>query len=758
WAALVQKAQEEAVEKGGTLAQVIITLSVNTADFNTTTGVPRFLNGARQLSARAVLQGGTQVATPSQTLIFNNVNRFTATLAVTGGFASAAGSVGAGTGLTYRRGGLSFTVLPVIYAPGVTMASGSVIFGGCSAGGARTATLTAPAAGSSAWTATMSNTAAAGGTNVTAYEFNQAICAAATIAAGETFVVNAIDSQGNTLFAGVLPSAAPPATPVVGIRLDNVGPGAPTFVANPNNRQNGWINATVGLTGLNTSATDNDWMANGAADIGVGGYTRMLRVGTGGGTVANANVATSSATPALPAPSATNTGYCGVGSATDALGNESALPASATACLSPPFASFFATGSQHLQFGVDIAAPTIAFSGGLASNARINAATVGGEFQVTVADTGAVGNSGMLGGAPVIGNVQTRSATTTVCGGGGMPGALSGGVCVNNNTGIAGALPLQATTGVADEVTAAYYTGTFLSQDAAGNQSATLTRVVVRDNVPVAVTNPAVPLTITGAFTASAFLNDDLSIRDYYWTAGFGTALIAPTTITLATAPTVVDAFNAATLTNTNFAINTSINTFLGLQGAPGGVPAAYVAGSNPLNAVNLFARDQTQPAYSTAGSPVAPTAPAAGIAITNAAPLWNFTNYVLATSNATICVGTAAPCGATPTSTTFSATATGTTATFPNPFSRVDYYAANATGADLVLIGSVPAGSATLVDNGATRVWTFALPMTASTLYTTLGGVQPAVVGPVNVYAFGVNAAGNVAIVSVAVAQTINP
>ncbi|MGH7560166.1 MAG: Ig-like domain-containing protein, partial [Gemmatimonadales bacterium] len=42
WAALVQKAQEEAVEKGGTLAQVIITLSVNTADFNTTTGVPRF--------------------------------------------------------------------------------------------------------------------------------------------------------------------------------------------------------------------------------------------------------------------------------------------------------------------------------------------------------------------------------------------------------------------------------------------------------------------------------------------------------------------------------------------------------------------------------------------------------------------------------------------------------------------------------------------------------------------------------------------
>jgi hypothetical protein len=277
----------------------------------------------------------------------------------------------------------------------------------------------------------------------------------------------------------------------------------------------------------------------------------------------------------------------------------------------------------------------------------------------------------------------------------------------------------------------------------------------------VTVTNPAVPVTITGAFTASSFLNDDLSIRDYFWTAGFTTGLVSVTTLTLATAPTVVDIFNAPTLTNTNFAVNTTINTFLGLQGSPGNVPAAYVAGSNPLSSVNLFARDQTQPAYTgPASSPVAPTAPTTGIAISSVTPAWTFNTYTPATSNATICAGQAgAPaCGATPTSTTLSVAASGTTATFPNPFSRVDFYAVNAAGTDLVLVGSVPAGSATLVDNGATRVFTYSLPVTALTFYTTLGGVVPAVIGPVNVYAFGVNAAGNVALVSTPVAQTINP
>ncbi len=726
-----------------------ITIPVNTAAFDPITGVPTCFNGPTTLQARVRTATNAQgTASPSLNLTLANVNTVAPTVALTGGFAP----VNSAAGLQWSRGGLTVSVLPVIYTPGLTLGAGSVgsaTFGtfGCDASGIgpRTASLTAPAAGSFAWTATFSNTATAAATNVTNYELSAAGCPGTTLT-GEGITVS-MNSGGNQVLAGV--------TVGLGLRLDNRGPSAPTFVANPVLRQNGWINATVGLVGQNgtsafpgvPSATDNDWTANGAtADAGVGGYVRNLRVGTGGGTVANANGTAASAAPALPAPSATNITYCGVITAADLLGNESTLPANATACLAPPFAAFQNTLSQHLQFGVDVAAPTIAFSGGLAANARINAAAAGAEFQVTVADTGAVGNSGMLSGAAVIGNILRRSAAGTTCFLG------SGASCAQVSVNAAPPFPLVPTTTVAaGALASAYFTYTARSQDAAGNQSADVTRVVVVDNVAPTVSNPAVPVTITGAFSASAFINDDLSIRDYFWTAGFGGGLTAPATITLAAAPTVVDAFNAATLTNVNFAINTPINTFLGLQATAAGVPQAYAANSAPLNQVNLFARDQTS-AYVAGTSAVAPTAPATGVSITN------FNLYNAATSAATICVGTAAACGATPTAATWTAVATGTTAVFNNPFSRVDFYAADAAGANLILIGSVAAGSATLVDNGATRVWTYSFPVTAASLYTTLGGVQPAVVGPVNVYAFGVNAAGNVALVSAAVAQTINP
>ena len=109
------------------------------------------------------------------------------------------------------------------------------------------------------------------------------------------------------------------------------------------------------------------------------------------------------------------------------------------------------------------------------------------------------------------------------------------------------------------------------------------------------------------------------------------------------------------------------------------------------------------------------------------------------------------AGCAAVPTSTVLSIAASGTTATFPNPFSRVDFYGSN--GTDLVLLGSVAAGSATLVDDGATRVWTYSLPQTGAALGAALGTTVTR-----NIYAFGVNAAGNVALVTQALAQTINP
>lgn len=715
--------------------------SINTADFDQATGVAKYFNGARQLSARATVVGGSQVATPSITLQFNNANRLIEQL-ILGGTRASATSAG---GLAYERGSLTVSVLPVIYQQGRTFASGTTSFGGCDASGigSRTAALVAPSGGSGAWTATFSDAGTNGVGNVSDYEYT---CGGA----GENASVTATDNQGNQLFAGQWPFSTP-ANPAPVVRLDNRAPGAPTFVANPNGRQSSWINASVGLAGLNTSATDNDWMVNGALDAGVGGYTRWLRSGTD---MASAIAATASSTPSLPAPSATNATYCAVSSATDLLGNESALPAAATACYVEPMGtSYVGTGSNHLRFGVDIAAPTIAFTGGsLASNARINTATVGGEFQVTVLDTGAVGNSGMLAGTPVAATVTYRNAAGVA---GCLAGTVSGGVCTPSGTGLTVGLPLVTTSAVAAQTIVGYYTYTGYSQDAAGNASATVTRVVVRDNSPAVATAPAVPVTITGAFTASSFLNDDLSIRDYYYTVGFGALLPAP--MTLAAAPTAVDAYNAPTFTNTNFAINTSVNTFLGLQDGTGAAPAAYVANSAPLNALNLFARDQTQAVYTAASSLVAPTAPASGIAISGVSPAWSFTAYAAATSNATICAGTLpGGCGATPTSTNLTVTATGTTATFNNPFSRVDFYGVNNAG-DYLLIASVPAASATLTDNGVIRVWTYTYNLSGLAAYNALtpGSVAPATR---DIRAFGVNAAGNVALLSAGVAQTINP
>jgi hypothetical protein len=422
---------------------------------------------------------------------------------------------------------------------------------------------------------------------------------------------------------------------------------------------------------------------------------------------------------------------------------------------------------------VDIAAPTAAFTGGsIAANARINGAALGNEFFVMLADTGAVGNSGMLATTPMLASVVRRNAAGSAGAANCVVGTFTGGVCTQSATGVNGAN--VSLTGIANTTTLAaqtvagggtgYYTFDGTAFDAAGNSTVVANRVAVYDNTPATATAPAVPATITGTFSAAAFLNDDLSIRDYFWTVRWATALLSTTTATISQSPTVVDAYNAPTLSNINFGVNASITTFLGLQNGQGATPAAYTANLNPMDQLNLFVRDQTQAAYTgPSSSVVAPTVPAAaGVSITN------FNGpFALATSNATICAGQAgAPaCGATPAATVFSATAAGQTAIFNNPFTRVDFYAVSAAthpaGVNLVLIGSVPASSATLVDNGVIlggRVWTYSLPMTAAQLYATLGGVVPAVIGPVNVYAFGASPNGPVALVSAAVAQTINP
>jgi hypothetical protein len=781
-------------EIAGAVSQILF--SIQTSLFNPPTGVPSWTNGPHTISARATLTnaGQTSTASSNRDMTFANANTWVAGLTFTGTTASATGTSGSAVGLAYRRGGLTVSVLPVIYNPGQSIvAAGSTVFfggNGCDASGNPTRSIAVT--GTGPFSAAFPQTIPTGGNivnTVSAYEFNSAACAG--FLNGETPFFTGVDNLGNNIFAGTgpcIPASLPggpfpigqfcPNTAVPAVRLDNRAPGAPTFLANPNGRENGWINAAVAI-GNNTSATSNNWLVNGTADAGVGGgavtttsYLRFIRIGdNAAGTNAVANAATAASTLTTPAPTVTRTSLCAVISARDELGNESTLPANNGACAAAPAAPNTAVAAQSIAFGVDIAAPTAAFTvASIANNSRLNGAPLGLEFIVALADTGAVGNSGMLAGSPLRASVVRRNALGTTftpapadC----VVGTVSQGVCTQSTTGITNTV---STTGTANTNTLAaqtppagtgYYTFNGTGVDAAGNSVTVPTSVTVYDNTPASATAPAVPVTITGAFSAAAFLNDDLSLRDYFWTVRWNTALLSVTTATIAQLPTPVDAYNAPTLSNINVGINATINTYLGLQNGQGATPVAYPGAANLMDQINLFVRDQTQAAYTApppATSAVAPTVlAAAGVTVTN----FNGA-FASATSNALICAGTLpAGCGATPTSTNFTATAAGATAVFNNPFTKVDFYAVNAAGTNLVLIGSVPAASATLVDNGIAiggRVWTYTLPMTAATLYATLGGVSPAVVGPVNVYAFGASPNGPVALVSPAVAQTINP
>ena len=480
------------------------------------------------------------------------------------------------------------------------------------------------------------------------------------------------------------------------------------------------------------NAVDPDaWLVNGAADAGVGGYTRMVRVGDGtGGLVDDAIGQAGSTTPTLPDPTATNISQCAVISATDDLGNESALPAAGAACTAPPAGSDVAVAAQSLLFGVDIAPPTIAFSGGLASNARLNSATVGTEFQVTVTDTGTVGNSGMLSGSAVVGTVQIRNATGTTC----FVGAVVAGVCTPVSVNGAPAFPLVPTTTIAGNATTGYYTYDAVSKDAAGNTSGSVTRVIAFDpaaNVP-ALTQALFNTPLTGpsvVFNANASDNFDLWNATYTLTYGGGLAgpLVYPA-VTLNT-------FNGTPLVNSNAPAGITINGFVRqIENVTGNAPLAVGGAFKPIGITGVVLDQATNSSGAVAtGIPGAAVPNGVSYTAAVAAQLvdsWSITAPNAATS---ISDGAGPAAAVNPLSVTLTAAVAGPTATFNPPFSRVDFYVL--VGGNLVQIGTTTGVST--VDDGSPngRVHSYTISWTPGT---------SAGLGAVAIYAVGVNSAGD--------------
>jgi hypothetical protein len=777
-------------------ANVLIILSVNTAEYDcikvgstACTGATSYKNGSKLVSAQARLANLTPVATPTQTLIFNNSNGVHVKTFTTSGTTANALSI---AGLRYDRGGLDVVIVPVIFNAGQTMvahAGTTVIFGnfGCDAsgGGPRAKALTPPTSGSD-WTANFSQDRPAAGSGipflstVSRYEFNG--CAGFN-AIGESIYFTAVDNDGDQLF---LPASAPiNVTALTSLRLDNRADGAmtPTFEANPNIRQNGWINPgstspaanALQLTGLYSGGNPNGWLLNGIPDAGVGigagnaapWYNRMLRVGAG--PLVDAAIATAgSGTPAAPAPTLGPGDMCAVASATDALGNETILPAAGTPCSAAALvgASDFASGSNHLLFAVDIAAPSHAFAAPtLGAAARLNGGTVGGEFNVTVVDNGTIGNSGMQTANAVRGTVQIRAqGLTPPSGASCFIGLFAGGLCNPVSVNPAPVFPLVPTVGVAASATVGFYFYRSFPQDAAGNQGPEITRVIAFDpaaNVP-GLTTAIYNIPLTGnsvTFTANASDNFDLWNDQYGMTyaGGFALPILFPLTV-LNTFPASTIAPGSWVLVNSNVPAGFTTNSFMrqieDVTNAAGG-PLA-VSGQFKPTTLNGVVQDQATNLSAVASTPIAGAQVTTGVSKVGIAdPAQQIRDFRITNAAASISTaglnGCPAGTASTATSRTINADVSGPTATFAPPFVRVDFYVV--ANGYIRLIGS--ATTPTTTDNGAAfgRVHRYAFTWTpGGNLGGVLGkiltppGADPATVcaGAQTVYAVGVDASGD--------------
>lgn len=203
--------------------EVIVSCQINTAAFDSTTGVADFFNGAHTLSARAILEGGSQVATPSTQMTFTNLSGVIATLTNNNG-SDPASAINPGTGLQWIGGAVTLNVVGVSYVSGTTVSSVTCeIF----EKDPRVIALTngtgtvSYAEGSSPWSSTdldVANYLSAGAESV--------VCPAATLSNGQPMATtngSVLLNYGSPANPSPTGNAAMPALQVV--RLDNTAPG-----------------------------------------------------------------------------------------------------------------------------------------------------------------------------------------------------------------------------------------------------------------------------------------------------------------------------------------------------------------------------------------------------------------------------------------------------------------------------------------------------------------------------------------------------
>lgn len=745
--AALRYAADEAIAAQSTFPQVVF--SVNTAAFNGTTGVPTWLNGSQAVQAKlyTTTSGTSTAATASvtQNLTFANVDGFAVTYTT-----PTAGAVDGAGYRWYGAGSLTVNALPVMYS-------------GSSIGTVNAALSANPAAGSTCVAAVGAIGAATAKTG-NVYAITGTLAGLSSPAGCVTtfpnvVTITATNSNGDNLtLAGTATTPAGVIGAQTGLRWDNVAPPTAGLIAAlaVNGRAGNWINDAVSLNTVTAAGNPNGAIAAAVVDVGIGGaITYNVRVGT---TYATAKTAAPLANATTLAASATNAGFCAIAYTADLLGNTQSGNPGGT-CAAPAAAAGYAlpvAGVASVPFGVDRAAPTIAYSGGLAANAQISTATVAAEFSVTVADTGLVGNSGLLPATPVTMQISQRVAAgngagTTTCLNANATAAVCGTL---TNTGVNAAGAPIYTTAFAATTTDAYFTFSATAFDAAGNSASVASRTVAHDDGALTVGAVSSPITVsTIGWSGSAFLNDALDIASYWFSVDYATLNAISTFATgpsaqpvrfANSAATTVNGFNAASFVNTNYAVSATVNLPLALQFAGVLYPLATIE-ANATNAGGMLV----------SGVPAAAPAVAPALAVFAPAGLATFPAVTNSIASNNISSGvTTAPTAGNPASGTLSVVSTGPTATYNNPFSRVEFWAANnggVAGTEMRLIGT--ATTPVLVDNGVTRTFTWSAPISGATLYTQLGYTATATT---NVVAVGYNAAGTIGMLNAA-AYTLN-
>ena len=327
------------------------------------------------------------------------------------------------------------------------------------------------------------------------------------------------------------------------VYLDFEGPMAPHFYPDPNMRDEGWVNLTVGFLSKQSSSNKDGWLTynDDNADDGVGGYMPQLRVSTTTPSIVDGALAAGvvEGVPALPAGGTKADAVCAVVTAVDLLGNESKLPKAGKACVmadgyrakldalktardaeeEDDIKKAMANIPAGIRAGLDTMVPTIAFS---TASPKKNATSLK-NFQVQVADPGgSTGKSG-LHDMPVLAKIEVRNAKDEmICGdqkdvGGPVGEKKDTGECVPSANNIDFTNPPLATTaGLSPSPKMhGYYTFTAHARDKAGNKSETLVRTAVNDDE-----KPQAGLIVggysKGAYTLTVTATDDLSIKSYW--------------------------------------------------------------------------------------------------------------------------------------------------------------------------------------------------------------------------------------------------